>query len=374
MLYNKTENFLSKVDLSTISLQPTASIEEAIACIDRSGPLTLALVIDDAGRLTSTLTDGDVRRGILAGHELTDTVEALLKIKQRTAQPKAVTAPPGTSRDELLALMQEHSIRQLPIVGVDGRVVEIVLLSDMLPRTKSRGLQAVLMAGGQGSRLRPLTEQLPKPMLPVGGKPLMELTVEKLRRVGVKKINITTHYKPEKIVDHFGNGSAFGVDIEYVQEETPLGTGGALSLIAAPDEPMLVMNGDILTDIDIEAFLAYHQEQNADMTVAVRRYEFQVPYGVVECEDSRVQAVKEKPNIGFFVNAGIYLLEPSVHSYIPKQQHFNMTDLIQLLLNKGKNVAGFPIREYWLDIGQHADYERAQEYANGGHVCTGAER
>jgi dTDP-glucose pyrophosphorylase/CBS domain-containing protein len=360
------------VDITAMSLPATAPIEEAIACIDRSGKISLALVVDDAGRLTNTITDGDVRRAILAGHRLTDPIEKLLQVKELMPNPRPVTAPVGTPPGEALAIMQEKSVRQLPLLRSDGRVDDVILLRDLAPQTL-RQLQAVLMAGGEGVRLRPLTDQVPKPMLPVGGKPLMELIVDKLRRVGVNKINIATHYKSEKIIDHFGNGSAFGVDINYVQEESPLGTGGALSLMPTPEEPTLVMNGDILTDIDVEAFWTYHQEHNADMTVAVRRYEFQVPYGVIECENSRIQAVKEKPNVSLFVNAGIYLLEPSVHSYIPKQQHFNMTDLIEVLLSHGKNVVGFPIREYWLDIGQHADYARAQEYTDGRQVCPGAE-
>jgi len=216
------------------------------------------------------------------------------------------------------------------------------------------------MAGGLGSRLRPLTEDLPKPMLPVGGKPLMELVIEKLRQVGIRRVNVTTHYKPEKISEHFGDGSSFGVSLNYVNEEKPLGTGGALGLIDEPNETMLVINGDVLTQVDFRAMLLFHQEHQADMTVAVRQYDIKVPYGVIECIGAKVCSLKEKPEINLLVNAGVYLLEPTVYRFIPNGKHFNMTDLIQWLLDAGRTVASFPIIEYWLDIGQVVDYEKAQ--------------
>jgi NDP-sugar pyrophosphorylase family protein len=210
----------------------------------------------------------------------------------------------------------------------------------------------------------PLTKDLPKPMLPVGNKPLMEILVQQLRDAGIRRLNITVHHQPEKIIEHFGDGREFGVDITYATEDRPLGTAGALGMIEAPQETVLVVNGDILTGLDFRAMLAYHREQRADLTVAVQRYEVQVPYGVIECEGAFVRRLAEKPVLGFVVNAGIYLLEPSVHRLIPTGERYDMTELIQRLLDEGRPVAPFPIREYWLDIGQHADYERAQEYMN----------
>jgi NDP-sugar pyrophosphorylase family protein len=197
-------------------------------------------------------------------------------------------------------------------------------------------------------------------MLPVGGRPLLELIIDQLRATGVSKVNVATHYRAEKIVEHFGNGSDFGVEIQYVNEETPLGTGGALGLIERPEDPILVINGDVLTDIDFRAMHAFHTEHDAAMTVAVRRYEVQVPYGVVDCEGARLTGLREKPELSFFVNAGIYLLEPSVYRFIAPNEHMHMTDLIERLLREDETVVSFPVREYWLDIGQHADYERAQ--------------
>lgn len=343
----------------------TASIEETVAAIDRSGRLSLALVMDSEGRLLNTVTDGDVRRALLARLSLKDSVNTLLAIKAMGPHPLPVTANLGMESETLLELMRARGVRQIPLVDNEGHVCDVATLADLLPE-EPRALQAVVMAGGFGTRLRPLTENMPKPMLPVGGRPLIELIVHQLRHTGVRKINITTHYQAEKIISHFGDGTEFGVDIEYVKEESPLGTGGALGLIKRPDDPFLVINGDILTDIDFRAMHTYHIEHQARMTVAVRRYEVQVPYGVVDCDGSRVVELKEKPQIGFFVNAGIYLLEPDVYEHIPVGDQFNMTDLIDTLLKDRQTVISFPVREYWLDIGQHADYERAQNDAKSG--------
>jgi NDP-sugar pyrophosphorylase family protein len=187
--------------------------------------------------------------------------------------------------------------------------------------------------------------------------------VEQLRDVGVKRIHVTTHYQADKIMRHFGDGESFGVKIEYVNEDVPLGTGGALGLLDPPQETVLVINGDILTQVDFRAMYNFHQDHRAEMTVGVRRYGMQVPYGVVECDGFNICALKEKPQLSFFVNAGVYLLEPSVFGLIPAHQHFNITDLVSSLLEAGRTVVSYPIREYWLDIGQRDDYRQAQQDA-----------
>jgi dTDP-glucose pyrophosphorylase/CBS domain-containing protein len=346
-------------DVSQLFVGLDSPISEAIRAIDRSGRVSLALVIDGQRRLLNTISDGDVRRGILAGCALSDPVSRLLERKANTPYPKPVTAPVDADPETFLKIMQERSVRQVPIVDADGAVVDIVILSDYLPQA-AKTFRAVVMAGGQGTRLRPLTESMPKPMLPVGGRPLLEIMVEKLRDVGVKHIKVSTHFQAEKIMQHFGKGEEFGVEIEYVNEDVPLGTGGALGLMETPTEPVLVINGDVLTQVDFQSMFTFHQDHRADMTVGVRRYDVQVPYGVVDCEGAQIIALREKPQLSFFVNAGIYLLEPAVFRHIPGQRHMNMTDLIQLLMDKNMSVISFPICEYWLDIGQHADYERAQ--------------
>jgi len=350
---------MNYIKLESLFISPDQSIRAAIACIDRDR-CGIALVVDQERLLLGTITDGDVRRAILAGKDLELPIRVLLENKISTQYPKPVTAQLGAKRETLLELMRQNALRQIPVLDNNGKVVDLMMLDDLIP-TQDLSLQAVIMAGGLGTRLRPLTDDLPKPMLPVGGKPLIELLIEQLRQVGIRHVNIATHYKPEKISDHFGDGSSFGVELNYVNEHTPLGTGGALGLIEAPTEPMLVINGDILTKVDFRAMLAYHQEHSAVMTVAVKQYDLKVPYGVIECEGVRVCTLKEKPQIHFLVNAGVYLLEPKVYEFIPNGEHFNMTDLVQWLLETNQIVASFPIIEYWLDIGQPADYEKAQD-------------
>jgi len=336
---------------------PDASIRETIARIDAGGR-GIALVVDAERKLVGTLTDGDIRRAMLASVNLDAPATDLLR---RKAQPYArpITARLESSREQLLQLMHEWVIHQVPLLDAEGRVAGLTTMDELLP-LEELPLQAVVMAGGFGSRLAPLTDLTPKPMLPVGGKPVMEHIIGQLSQAGIRQVNVTTHYRPEAIQQHFGNGDDFGVAIQYVNEDRPLGTAGALGLMDAPTQPLLVINGDILTQLDVRAMLAFHREHAADMTVGVRHYEFQVPYGVVESDGVRVKALTEKPEFGFFVNAGVYLLNPEVHAWIPAGEFFNMTDLIQRLLNSGMPVVSFPIREYWLDIGQHEDYERAE--------------
>ncbi len=349
-----------------ICISPVDSIRTAMERIDRSS-YGIVLVVDVNRHLIGTITDGDVRRAILATLDLETPVTEILARKVSSDYPMPITARVGARSDELLALLRQHSLRQIPILDEDERVVDLIMLNDFV-NTDELPLQAVIMAGGFGTRLRPLTDDLPKPMLDVGGKPLMERVIEQLQQVGIRRVNLTTHYKPEKIVEHFGDGSAFGVELNYVNEEYPLGTGGALGLLPIPTQPLLVINGDILTQVDFRALFEFHQEHRADLTVAVRRFEMQVPYGVIECEGVHVQKLQEKPQVGYMVNAGIYLLDPVVYQFIPQNTSFNMTDLIQWLLEAKRTVISFPIREYWLDIGQHADYAQAQDDVKNGRL------
>ena len=347
------------VQVHKLSIGLKTTIREAIVCIDQNA-LGIALVVDANKRLLGTVTDGDIRRAILAQISLNEPVSKVLERKLSSAYPKPVTVSFKAERNELLTLMRRYRLRHIPLLDAASRVVDIAILDDLTPDA-DLPIQAVIMAGGFGKRLRPLTEDLPKPMLKVGNRPVMEHIISQLQQAGIRQVNITTHYKSEKITDHFGNGEAFGVELNYVKEDRPLGTGGALGLIPKPTGPMLVINGDILTQVDFKAMLSYHREHHAEMTVAVRIYDMQVPYGVIEMKGYHVAGVNEKPQMRFFVNAGIYLLQPSVFKFIPHRQHFNMTDLIQKLVQGKKTVVSFPVHEYWLDIGQHADYLQAQK-------------
>lgn len=353
-------------DVRALSVGAEATIREAAECINRNRH-GIALVLDDAGRLLDTVTDGDLRRAVLDSVPLTAPV-SVLKARKGEAYREPTVARFGTDRGELLRLLHERSVRQLPLVDEAGRVVEVATADDLLP-DEVIPLEAVVMAGGFGTRLHPLTSDTPKPMLPVGDRPLLEHIIGRLRDTGIRRVNVTTHFHPEKIRDHFGDGQAFGVDITYVNEDRPLGTAGALGLLAPPTERMLVVNGDVLTDVDYRKMLRFHLECEADLTVGVRQYDLQVPYGVMECDGPNVRQIREKPVYTFFVSAGIYLLEPSAHRYVPAGERLDMPDLIRRLVDAGRTVVSFPIMEYWLDIGQHVDYARAQDDAQNGRVA-----
>ena len=347
------------VDLDKLCIGHDSSIQEAVAQMDVSR-IGIVLVVEPDRKLMGAITDGDVRRAALAQVDLGQPVNTLLVRKAGSPYARPISAPESADRNTLLGLLQQYSVRHLPLVDGAERVVGLVTLDDFVAEEPLR-LQAVIMAGGHGSRLRPLTDDLPKPMLPVGGQPLMEITLRQLRAAGLKRVHIAVHHRSEKIAEYFGNGEDFGVEINYVTEDQPLGTAGALGLMEKPKETVLLINGDILTQLDFRAMLAYHREHRADLTVAVQRYDTQLPYGLVECEGTYVRSLVEKPILNFLVNAGIYLLEPPVYQFIPNGEMFDMTELIQRLLDENRPVAAFPIHEYWLDIGQAADYQQAQE-------------
>ena len=335
-------------------LPPSASIKDAVARLERAGTGVLLLVEED-GNFWGILTDGDIRRAILRNVPFERPCRDIA-----TRDP--IVGRPGITAAEALHLLdhgREFVLDQLPLVTEDRRVAGLILRSDLVSREKL-GVSAVIMAGGYGKRLLPLTEQVPKPMLPVGDRPLLERTISHLREAGIYQVNVTTHYLSEQIRSHFGDGQAFGVDLTYVTEDLPLGTAGGLRLLAERDEPLLVINGDILTSVDFRSMLAFHRREGADLTVGVRKYDMEVPYGVIETEGHAVRAVREKPQLSFLINAGVYLLEPDVRRHIPEGQRFDMTDLMDRLLEAGRRVVSFPIVEYWLDVGGHADYRRAQ--------------
>lgn len=334
------------------------SIHDAISIINKTRR-GIALIVDEANRLVGTVTDGDIRRGILAGVKLDRTIGELQKQRDGLSR-RPVTAPIGSTREELISLMHEHQVQQIPLVDGEGRPVKLWTLRDLQGDGRVP-VQALIMAGGFGERLRPLTDETPKPMLPVGDRPLMEHLVEQLRASGIRHVNISTHYKSEKISEHFGDGQDFGVSVRYVTEDRPLGTAGALGLLEEPKEPILVLNGDVLTTVDYRAFVQFHWDNHAILTVGVRKFEVRVPYGVAQLQAVHVKRLEEKPTFSFFVNAGVYLVDPAVLCYVPKDQRFDMPDLIGRLIQEGLRVIGFPIHEYWIDIGHHDDYQKAQQ-------------
>lgn len=350
-----------------------AMIRDAITAMNNCSQ-GIVIVVDDKGRLAATLTDGDLRCAILENMDLEASVDNILKGQKSLPFKTPVSAPERTSPEDLLKTMNDLSIHHIPIIDTDGKVVRIITRRDLEPQLPCLK-NAVIMAGGRGERLRPLTDEIPKPMLPIDGKPMLERIIISLRDAGVDSIWLTTLYKSKQISDFFGNGDSWGVKVNYVLEDKPLGTAGFLKKITF-DQPTLVINGDVLTNVNFRLFYDYHRRNQAKLTVAVQPYTIRVPYGVLNMKGvtpfgpcykcMEVVSLEEKPTIQYFVNAGIYILEPEIMNYVPEQDFFNMTDVIENLVKKDKRVASFPMYAYWRDVGTLEDYERApQDIADG---------
>ena len=340
-------------NIDGIKLNINSTIKEALKIID-SGAIRIALVVDSDNKLLGTLSDGDIRRGLLKNLSLNDTIEDLYS-------KSPTIASVNDSNERIIQKAISKQVYQIPVVDDEGIVVDIVNLATLLNITKKRN-RVILMAGGLGTRLRPLTQDIPKPLLKVGNKPILETIIKNFANYGFVNITISLNYKGEMIKDYFGDGSDFGVNIDYIEENMRLGTAGALSLIEnKPNEAFFVMNADLLTDVNFSHLLDFHSFSNSDATMCVREYEYQVPYGVIEVEESNVTSIVEKPIQKFFVNAGIYVLSPKVFDYIPKNEFYDMPTLFNTFIEKEKKVISFPIHEYWLDIGRLEEYKQATE-------------
>lgn len=333
-------------------IDPDCTVRDALAVIDKEA-LRGAIVVDENKKLLGLVSDGDIRRGLLSGISLDDSVDKVMN-----SQPTVATT--GTCKEQLIELMESKEILSIPIVE-NGVVVGLQTLHESLSTPKVEN-PVFLMAGGFGTRLRPLTNNCPKPLLKVGDKPILEITLLSFIKSGFVNFYISTHYMPEMIQEHFGDGSKWGVNITYVYEDSPLGTGGALGLLPnnIPQLPLIMMNGDILTNIDFQKLLAFHVNESADATMCVREYEYQIPYGVIQGEHGRISSMVEKPVQIFHINAGIYVINPSTIKQVAPHTTIDMPTLLESEISEEGKVMMFPIHEYWLDIGRMEDYQRAQ--------------
>lgn len=342
--------------INKIKLTPDSTIKEALKIID-SGAIQIAIVVDKEDKLLGTITDGDIRRGILNNLSLDDSIKTLI-FKNPT------TAKISDTKEDILKKALAKKLHQIPIVDDLNRVISIKEIGELVrPQTKSN--KVLLMVGGLGTRLRPLTENTPKPMLKVGNRPILQTIVEKFAEYGFINITMCVNYKSQIIKDFFGDGSQFGVNIEYILEEERMGTAGALSLLdSTPSEPFFVMNGDLLTNVNFENLHDYHLNNKSIATMCVREYDFQVPYGVVNLDDNKIMSIEEKPVHKFFVSAGIYMLSPQALKYIPENKFYDMPTLFEKLIQMNEKIVSFPLREYWLDIGRIEEFEKANnEYS-----------
>lgn len=329
-----------------------SSVKEALEKLDILASEAVLFVVNEQGEMLGTVTDGDLRRGFIKGLGLDNSLDLFMMSTFRFIRR-------GETTLDDIASFRNLNIKILPELDSNGVIIGVVNLNkqkSFLP------LDVVIMAGGRGERLRPLTDKLPKPLLPIGGKPIIEHNIDRLKDYGVKNFWITLNYLGEKIEAFFQSGKNKNIQIQYVKEPLFLGTIGAVSMIKSlENEAVLVMNSDLLTSIDFEDFYKHFVETNADMAVASIPYKLNIPYAVLEVEHGKITSFKEKPTYTYQSSAGIYLVKKEALNHIPKKTFFNATDLIELLISKEKKVVHYPILSYWLDIGRPEDYQKAQE-------------
>jgi dTDP-glucose pyrophosphorylase/CBS domain-containing protein len=338
-------------DWKKILVLPQTSVNDVLKIIDSSA-MQIALIVDENNRLLGTVTDGDIRRGILKGIALTENAAKIMN-------PHPTVAHSYERHDIILSVMRLKRLNHIPVIDDDGCVIQVETLQGLLSPKEKENI-VVLMAGGLGTRLRPLTNDCPKPLLEVGGKPVLETILENFLEYGFKNFYLSVNYRSDMIKEYFQDGARWGVKIRYLEERERLGTAGALSLLPEkPDCPLLVMNGDLLTKVNFQQMLDFHELHQAQATMCVREYTYQVPFGVVKMDKHQLTGIEEKPLQRFFVNAGIYIVEPQTLELIPPGTFFDMPQLFQKIIASGGETTAFPIREYWMDIGQMHDYEQA---------------
>jgi dTDP-glucose pyrophosphorylase len=342
-----------RLPLEEYCINENSTIKEAMKNIDKN--LTGAcLVINENNQLLGVVSDGDIRRAILNNHTINDRIDGIYSRNYKYMSKIE-------SKKKVIEYMLKYKIRQMPILDENKRLEDLYFLDDIISY-EPKDNYVFILAGGLGTRLRPLTEKTPKPMLKIGDKPMLQHIIEQFREYGFKNFIISLNYKGEIIEEFFKDGREFDINIEYIRETKKLGTAGSIAL--ADDKlkkPFIVINGDILTGVDFDCFLNYHIDNDFKITAGVRNYEIKVPYGVMVAEGSIIKSIEEKPEYTFHINSGVYAVNPEVIKYIPKDQFYNMTDLITDVTKDNHKSGIYQITEYWTDIGQMEDYKRANE-------------
>jgi dTDP-glucose pyrophosphorylase len=336
-------------EVTTATLRADQSLHEAFRAAGATGD-RLAVVVDGDGRVISTVTDGDIRRAALAGHPLDAPLSAIVS-------PAPLLVRPDDPDDVVRGLFERSGRSAVAVVDADQRLVGVRRLADIAPDLAPAPI-GVLMVGGRGERLRPLTDQVPKPLLKIGGAAIVERLISAMRAAGVDDIYLTVNYLAEQFEERLGDGSGLGVRLNFIREDQPLDTAGALSLLPSPDRPLLVSNGDLVTTIDFTAMLDFHRFHGSAITVAGVEYAATVPYGVLRTAEHHLLHIDEKPTSRQLVSGGIYVLAPDVLRYVPAGRPFKMPELIDCVLRDGLGVSVFPVLERWSDIGSKEEFER----------------
>lgn len=331
------------------------SVKEALKKLDSLASDAILFLVDENNKLLGSLTDGDLRRGFIRGLDFESHLSEFIQPNPKYIQQGKYDL------NEIIELRKKH-FSIFPVVNPQFQIINVV---NFKHQKSYLPIDAIIMAGGRGERLKPLTDHTPKPLLKIGEKPIIEHNIDRLASFGVDDIWLSVRYLGDQLVDYFGDGASKGIRVKYVWEDQPLGTAGALGLVDDfLHDHILMMNSDLLTNIDFEDLFLYLQREDADLTVACIPYQVNVPYAVMETEGKNVKGLKEKPTYTHYSNAGIYLMKKEIIELLPKQSHFNATDLIELLIAQGKKVVAYPLVGYWLDIGKHEDYIKAQQDFN----------
>lgn len=349
---------MNKDELKKYTVSIKTTIYEALSFVDQNSR-QMAILVDQDQCIIGVITDGDIRRAILKGIPLDSPI---ISVVNRNPLIGGKNEP----KKALISRMQDRSVSFIPLVNDENKFEDIVFLSDLLNISRKNN-SIIIMAGGKGTRLGELTKNCPKPMLKIGSKPILETIITHLSLFGFHDFHISVNYLKEQIMDYFEDGEKMGVKISYLHEKKPLGTAGALANFEPQNsEPVVVMNGDIYTDLDFTALIDIHKSNNAAATVCLRKYDYQIPYGVVRTNNRQITTIEEKPVLSYFVNAGIYTFDPMILKMIPKNTYYPMTKFLEKLLKNDKSVYSHEIEGIWIDIGRHDDFNNASQIATMG--------
>lgn len=343
-------------EVSQHLIPKTATIRDAIKQISESS-FQVVIVVDHKGKVIGTVTDGDIRRGLLRGLGLGDLVVDLMNRNPFTMNV-------GTKKSDVLAAMKGRGIRHVPLVD-ENNIFKSIIAENATSKFSITESPVLLMAGGRGQRLRPLTESVPKPMIKIGDVPILGIILTNLSQMGFKNVYISVNYLAEQIIEYVGNGESWGLKVEYVHETSPLGTAGALGLLPRGIlNSVIVMNSDLVTQVNLRELLDFHEESKASLTVGVRNYDHQIPFGVLELKGPNITSLSEKPTMSVPVSAGIYAVSSDILQTVPLNQRIDMTEVLDSCLDRQDTVVGFPIHESWIDVGRIEDLNRARSESN----------